>query len=45
MSSINGEFIGLIVEQQPKAVKGNSEEKAEEKVEVKKAAPKKSAKK
>lgn len=44
MSSINGEFVGLIVEQQPKAVKG-SEEKAEEKVEVKKAAPKKSAKK
>lgn len=44
MSSINGEFVGLIVEQ-PKAVKGNSEEKAEEKVEVKKTAPKKSAKK
>lgn len=43
MSSINGEFVGLIVEQ-PKAVKGG-EEKAEEKVEVKKAAPKKSAKK
>lgn len=44
MSSINGEFVGLIVEQQPEAVKG-SEEKAEEKVAEKKAAPKKSAKK
>ena len=43
MSSINGEFVGLIVEQ-PKAVKG-SEEKAEEKVVEKKVAPKKSAKK